>query len=782
VAGDWTGRCNLDGLRPTAPLRAISGGYHIAAASLRLACESRVLTRPALAASGLALATLTAAAPVHAQPARAPYDVHGYVSASGLDFIAEQVPSLVPTELDAPELSQDLACITATQRDTHVALDVDDFSLTIPKEGKLRLSIALSAQADGELFVDNALACLGSLTCQDHVSVTDARATIDFDLAVADGKPTVTFNSVDLDLSKDNIDIQFSGCVVGDIAETVIDFAKQFVFDFLVSKAEELAVSELGPLVESTLAGFTSFSGAFPTPFGTFEVGASLDDLVVQAGGIGLGASIDLSSSDPPAECVADYDAGEPTAHDGDAPDLSSSVSHLALGVNLGLVEDALYNLWRAGLTCITGDQLEALGILLPVDKITELMPGFPPGTELTIEAQLTQPPRLAGAGQGEAGVAMTMAVDGVVVRLRGALPDGGERVVEVVVDAEATAAVGVDPASNALVATPDQVTLKRLEMDQVSVQETGFDVARMGEVLRDQMMPKLLAQLGQVPLTGPVFRAGPLPFAVILRDMDNSDAYMTVHADLFRIPDEDPGAPETSIIDYPSTLVSPAEAVVQVSGVDGLIPTELLQYQVTVDGVARPPSYIKRFTVGEAGASGTYDVQVAALDLAGNSDATPATVQIEVDGISPQVVVDGERVRDMHDGESEHTTDLTWRMSDDHTDAGALVPRIEIYQVTDPTDLFSAEHIDTVELAPGATSGTVAVSGKALYRAELHVVDSVGNESVSAVLLDASSEGGGGCSAAGGTGGAGAALLLAALAWLAARARLSAARSRSRG
>ncbi|HKE14574.1 MAG TPA: MYXO-CTERM sorting domain-containing protein, partial [Kofleriaceae bacterium] len=163
--------------------------------------------------------------------------------------------------------------------------------------------------------------------------------------------------------------------------------------------------------------------------------------------------------------------------------------------------------------------------------------------------------------------------------------------------------------------------------------------------------------------------------------------------------------------------------------------------------------------------------------------DGTPASVQIEVDGISPEVVVDGERVRDMRDGESEHTTDLTWRMSDDHTDAGQLVPRIEIYQVTDPTDLLSAEHIDTIELAPGATSGTVALSGNALYRAELHVVDSVGNESVSAVLLDASSEDGGGCSAAGGTGGgAGAALLLAALAWLAARARLSAARSRSRG
>ena len=739
--------------------------------------KTSVLTRHALVASGLALATTATAS-----PALAEYDVNGYVSASGLNFIAEQVPSLIPATIAVPEVSQELACITATQRETNVSLEVQEFSLTIPEEGKLRLEILLSAQGSGELFVDNAVACFGSLTCQDSITVTDARAIIDFDLAVADGRPSISFSAIDLQLSEDNISLQFSGCVVGDIAETVIDFAKGFVFDTILAKAEELAVTELGPMVEEMVGGLTTFSGAFPTPFGTYEIGASLDDMSVAAGGIGLGASIELSSPDPAAECVADYDAGEPSAHEGDKLDLTQTVSHIGLAVNLGLVEDALYNVWRHGLTCITGDQLEALGIELPLDKLSALMPGFPPGTELGMEGRLTRPPVVAGAGQSEDGVALTLAVEGVEVVMRGKLPDGGERAITVTVDAEASAAVGVDLASNALVATPGQVTLKRLEMDQVSVVELGFDVARMTEVLRDHMMPKLLGELGTLPLTGPVFKAGPLPFAVILRRMDNNDAYMSVHADLFRIPEGDEGAPETSIIGYPSGLVSPADAIVQVSGTDGLIPTELLQYEVTVNGEARAASYIKSIGIGEPGVSATYDVQVAALDLSGNADGTPASVQIEVDGVGPEVVMDGDRVRAMP-SDSDTTAELTWRMEDDHTAAGQLAARIEVFEVTDPTDLLAVEHIDTLELSPGATSGTVEVAPGALYRAELYVTDSVGNETVSAVLLDASRDSGGGCSAAGGSGGAGAMALLLALLAVGGvtRRRLSAARARSR-
>jgi hypothetical protein len=254
------------------------------------------------------------------------------------------------------------------------------------------------------------------------------------------------------------------------------------------------------------------------------------------------------------------------------------------------------------------------------------------------------------------------------------------------------------------------------------------------------------------------------------------------VQADLFRIPDEDPGAPETTILDYPRQLVSPAEAIVQVSGTDGLIPTELLQYQVTVNDEARPASYIKRVNIGEVGASGTYKVKVAALDLSGNADGSPANVEIEVDGVAPEVVVDGERTRRMGEGEGGKSTELTWRMEDDYTAAEELTARIELYLITDPSDLLAVEHVRTIDLSAGATSGTIEVEPGALYRAELHVADAVGNETVSAILLDASTEDGG-CSAAGGGAGGALTILLALVAagLVLGRGRFSAARVRSR-
>lgn len=709
-------------------------------------------------ARGLSVAAVLAAA----SPALAQYDVRGYVSSSGLDFVAAQVPSLVPTALDAPELSQELACITATQRNTRIELQVDDFELTIPEEGSLRLFIELSAQGDGELFVDNAIACFGSLTCQDHIELTGARATIDFDVALEGGRPSIVFRAVDLEISEDDILLEFSGCAVGDIATAVIGFAKQFVIDFLLEKAEEIAVQELGPLLETTLASFgTSFSGGFSGPFGTYQIDASLDNLTVRAGGIELGASLGLSGPPEANECVAEFDEGAPTPSEGEALDLAARPAHLALAVNLGLAENALYQVWRQGLTCITGDTLEALGIELPIEQIGAVLPGFPPGSRFEVEARLTRPPRVAGAADDEDGVAMKMAVEGVEVLLRGVLPDGSERVIEVGIDAEATAAVGIDRASNALVATPQDVVLKRVEMDQVSVTELGFDVARMSEVLGGHVIPELLAELGTLPVTGPVFQAGPLPFAVILRGMDNNDAYMSVHADLYRVPEGDIGPPETSILDYPYRVVSPEAAVVRVGGNDGIIPPELLQYQVTIDGVAAAPTYVKRFSVGEVGKSGTYDVQVAAVDLAGNVDTSPASVQIEVDGIGPEVLVAGDRVRKSSGGPSE----LSWTMEDDRTPTADLAPRIELFKVTDPADLLAVEHVRTVELRRGATTGVVEIEDGALYRAELHVRDNVGNETTSAILLDASPEEGGGCSAGGGAGaGGGLAVLLAAL------------------
>lgn len=723
------------------------------------------------ASSAAALVGLaTTAVPAHA------HDVRGYLSSAGLDFVAQQVPSLVPSSLDAPPLSKSLACITATQRNTHVNLQVNDFQLTIPQEGRLRLYIDLGVEGTGELYVDNAVACFGSLTCQDALRVNDARATIDFDVDLSDGTPHVSVANVDLQLSRDDIDVTFSGCAVSSVANSVINFAKQYVLDYLLDKAEQMAQDTMGPMIESMLAGVGDFGGSFHM----VDFTAALRDLHVALDGIEIGAEVDLSSQAPAAQCVADYDKGAPAPIEGTPPDLSQSGAEVNLAVNTGLLNAALYQVWRQGTACIDGDSLAALGVELDINQFAQMLPGFPAGSTFGMEMHMTQPPEMRSSApdgsdgaDDDLGATVTAVMHGIQVTLTGHEPDGTSKSIDVSADIEATLAVGVDPDSNALVATPVGVKIVHLDADQVYAAQVGLDVSRLTTVLQDYMLPGMLAKLGTMPLTGPVFSTG--QYAVILRQLATTDAYLSVGADLFKVPDDDFGSPETSIIAYPTHVVSPADATLRVSAVDNMIPTELLRYRVSIDGEDRDPTYVRRVPVGKLGESGTYHVEVAALDLSGNVDTTPASVDVMVDGIAPTALIDGTAIRKVGDAAkgddadgtvNGRTATLTWKMSDDLTDATALSARIELFEITDPSDALAVEHLSTQQLSPGATTAQVTVEGNKLYRAELHVTDAVGNDTVASVLLDATVPSGG-CSAGGGAGGAAGFAVMLALAGL---------------
>jgi MYXO-CTERM domain-containing protein len=700
-----------------------------------------MLTKTALAS------TLAAAGTVLAGPTAHAHQLDGYVSQAGLDFISAQVPGLVPKDIYPGPIAKDFSCMTATQRNTHIQLEVHDFSITIPEEGTLRLYLNISADGEGELFVDDPYACFGEMTCQDTLYIHDARATIDFDIMLDGGKPTAVFKQVDLQLSEDDININFSGCAAGDIAEWMIDFAKDYVIDMLLDKAEEMAQQALGPKVEEMLGGIGAFEGEIQAT----QFSAALQDLFVRQGGVDIGVDVAMSSMYEPAECVREFDDGAPQDVAGEVPDLGEVASHLGLALNFGLVNGALYQVWRQGLTCIDGDSLAALGVHLPTEHIMQLLPGFPPGTTLDMEMRLTKPPRLTstqGGGSDDVDTLdMVAVVEGIELELIGHLPDGSDKTIEVGMDARATMALGIDPSTNAMLATPVGMEMTRMDIDQVYAAETGLDSARLLQVVHEQMLPKLLAKFGAIPVTGPVFSKG--EYAVILRGIGNNEAFLTLNADLFHIPTDDIGAPETSIIEYPIQPVSVADSKVRVSGVDGMIPTELLRYNVTVNGEARPLTYVRTFAVGTAGESGTYEVQVSAVDLGGNTDESPASTQVTVDGIDPVVYLEGERMREMDGG----STELAWTMSDDMTDAALLGARIELFEVKDESDLLSREHVETIELGPGVTTATVEISDGAMYQAEVHVTDAVGNESIATVLLD--SKNGCGCSSGGGSTGA---------------------------
>src|SRR6185503_7174126 len=245
-------------------------------------------------------------------------------------FISEQVPALVPKDLYPAPMSKDIACMTATQRNTHVALQVHDFSITIPQEGSLRLYLDVSADGNGELYVDDAYACFGSMTCQNELMVHDARATIDFDIMIDGGKPKAALKNVDLQISEDDIDLNFSDCAADDIVNWGVDFAKEYLTDMLLDKVEEMAKDKLGPKLEEMLGGIGAFEGEIQAT----QFSAALQDLFVKQDGIDIGVDVGLDSMYEPAECVRDFDEGAPQDLAGDLPDLSQVASQLGLALN----------------------------------------------------------------------------------------------------------------------------------------------------------------------------------------------------------------------------------------------------------------------------------------------------------------------------------------------------------------------------------------------------------------------------------------------------------------
>jgi hypothetical protein len=105
--------------------------------------------------------------------------------------------------------------------------------------------------------------------------------------------------------------------------------------------------------------------------------------------------------------------------------------------------------------------------------------------------------------------------------------------------------------------------------------------------------------------------------------------------------------APNTRITGKPDGIANPKTAILSFDGSDDQVPGQLIQYKVTVDGESAEPSFVKQATIGEVGVTKTYQVEVAAVDLSGNVDPSPESVELLVDGIAPGLAIRGKRSTD---------------------------------------------------------------------------------------------------------------------------------------
>jgi len=367
----------------------------------------------------------------------------------------------------------------------------------------------------------------------------------------------------------------------------------------------------------------------------------------------------------------------------------------------------------------------------------------------------------------------MSMDITGMVADLDALLPDGETRTLHVELDASAEMEVGINPDLNAITLNSVGVTVERLTIDEeASADELGFDFSAMRQLLQERVLPHITEQIAGRPLTGPIF-GGIMRFYVLLREIRTTEAFLVARLDLFRAPEHDETAPDTRIVSVPTGLVAAKNAFIIADGTDAEIPTELLKYEGTVDGTRLKASYVKRIPVGQIGKSGTYTVEVRAIDLAGNSDPTPARTDVTVDGILPRVTI-----TDVPLGVTTTATPpLGWVMSDDLSDPANLTPIVTTYRLPSDGSAGQGDLIDTIELDRGTTATTLSLD-RGNWRAVVTARDEAGNEASDSQVftVDADAAKGCGCVAggrdAGGPGGLFVVVMGLGIAWIRIRRR----------
>lgn len=680
--------------------------------------------------------------------------LEAYVSLTGVEFLESAVPSLVPESLGGVEFEKTLlTCpgdrpVIAKQTDTTVELTIHSLDIGLPEDDRLQVEMNFSVSGSGELQLENPYACFGEATCNDDFFINDATVMLDFNIEIENGKPVLTVHDMDLDVTDDNLDFTLSGsdCTgLDSIANSLVDFGTEYLLEEGLGLVSDLATDSLGPALSEMLVGFNGVQGEFDK----FAFDAQLADTDISIAGLKVAGDIDVYSRFSPATCIdSSKDPGEPAEHEGAPPLLDMTASDVGISANYGLVDDALYHVWRRGMMCVNDKTLEGLGLDTHhlLDEVAKMLPGFPAGTEFGIEVRAAAPPRVQGSAAEGGG--LTLYVEGLSVEISGRKPDGKTGTFRLELDLSMDANMGVDPKRNVMTLSFGEASIDRLVIDdQISSAEAGFDAARIRTVVGDYIMPAMLEEMSGMPLMAPVF--GFNGVYIILQEANFGQAFLSAKLDLFLAPKVDDQAPDTRITDKPDGIANPKTAVLSFDATDDKVPEQLIQYQVTVDGEVGEPSFVRQAAIGELGETKTYSVQVAAVDLNGNVDPTPATAELLVDGISPGVAIRGSRVREV----SGKSATVEWTASDDYTADDSLQARVEVYRLNDRKQALDKQLVETKEVSPGTTEATINIKNGDLYRAEVVISDEAGNESRTALTLRTPGYGGG-CSASGsGTG-----------------------------
>jgi len=666
---------------------------------------------------------LTLAFPARANTPRA---IGARVSQRGIDFISEQVRRLVPTENTLPDFQSVLYDCPLTDNDPtlyvtngHLTLHMDAVQLT-PMSGTLDGFIQLDAQVTADARITKPYACFGEANC--HITATAQNLMIrpSFAVRTTQGQVDVELTQIDITVAPNDFNVDSSGCALGDFAVGILDLFKGWILDHVKPRIEDMARQQIQPRLTAALQSLTAQSGQMAG----FNYTVGLSSLQVDPAGVTALVDADVAWGGPAAACIPDRPP--PAAGPAGRPALSGHADQLSIALAGDLMNDALDAAWRSGRLCL--GKKDMTGALAGVVDQLPLLLELPAGSTVDFSLRSALPPTvdLRAAAEGQP-AHLTVALTGMTFALDMAYPGGGSGHLEVVTDLSANAHVDIDPATNALGFELLDVKVARLDISGSQGTILKFDPARVEQLIRDLLLPKLAEAMSSLPLTSAVLHADASSALanvyLIVNSIDGDDRYGYVFADFFAKPEQDGQPPQTGFAETPPPLTHPGLTRFLFSGSDDKTPTRLLRFRTRVDGGAWSEPSFAHAAYAPA-SDGAHQLEVMAVDLNDNQDPTPIGHSFVVDAIPPTITLTKQPPEIVHT----RTVFVAFQGSDDRTPPDQLRYRWKLRQLDQATG--QTKTLREQDFVGGTGSFDVATPGNGQYVLEVAVQDQAGNQS----------------------------------------------------
>ncbi|MFK7984709.1 MAG: hypothetical protein AB8I08_01680 [Sandaracinaceae bacterium] len=655
----------------------------------------------------LLLVLLAGSAPAAAS---AQYGFALRVTNPGLDELATAALPRLPTTVPVGPINRELyECsdgdlITAEVPAFDVGLNWRALALEAV-DGSLEVQVTTDVDVNApNIVLDNVLACAGRERCDLAVMLSNLSATVALGASTTpEGRIEFNGAMVDITIAPEDVALDSESCAVGDLAEVVFESLQDLAVNLVLPILEDTISEQIGLLLTEMFGDSVALSFELEN----LTLDAALSDLeLTTSQGITMLGDGSLTWTGPLLRDreVPDFPEAEGT------PLPFGYEGQFQVAASDRLVNEALFEAWRGGLL----KQLieaQALSFNLGSSAITNQI-GLDGGARLDIGLDLAEP-LVASFGRVAPNVT-EIAIEGLTIQVDVTPDAGGTSRIDVGVDGTVAAALRIDRDLGGLVLEVDDLTIDELRIESEN-EDLRLDRARLASFITRTITPILSGALSGLPVA-PSLNGFDGTF-VDLRLTESVDGWQRIGADLHTPDPSDSTAPETQWTDAP-TLVGAGTFAFVATGSDDSTPEGLLRFNAWLDGTPlnEEPSSVRTFRVSAE--QGEHVIEVAAIDLNGNEDASRASHTFFVDSTPPELtLVEGPA------GIIQTTfATATWTMSDSE---GGVQASWELRRIEDDGSTVA---VQVGPLSDATSHELTRLEGGELYEFEVTAVDDAGN------------------------------------------------------